>query len=122
MAGEVGGQAVIEPDLLAEVTNLVEAPLGIRGSFDPEYLELPREVLISVMKKHQRYFPVEKDGQLLPYFIAVTNRGETERSQELDLIIEGNEHVIRPGLQTQLSLWRRIASSPWRITCPRLIP
>ncbi|MFN2215253.1 MAG: glycine--tRNA ligase subunit beta [Anaerolineales bacterium] len=95
LAGEVGSQAVIEPDLLAEVTNLVEAPLGIRGSFEPKYLQLPREVLISVMKKHQRYFPVEKDGQLLPYFIAVTNRGESDRSQDLELIIEGNEHVIR---------------------------
>ena len=95
LAQEVEGQAVIEADLLSEVTNLVEAPLGIRGSFEPGHLELPREVLISVMKKHQRYFPVEKDGQLLPYFIAITNRGETERSQELDLITEGNEHVIQ---------------------------
>jgi glycyl-tRNA synthetase len=95
LAGEVGSQALIEQDLLAEVSNLVEAPLGIRGSFDQVYLELPREVLISVMKKHQRYFPVEKDGQLLPYFIAITNRGEADRSQSLDLIIEGNEHVIR---------------------------
>lgn len=94
-AGEAGGQAVIDPDLLAEVTNLVEAPLAVRGSFDPQHLELPREVLISVMKKHQRYFPVEKDGQLLPYFIAVTNRGEVDRKQDLDLVIEGNEHVIR---------------------------
>jgi glycyl-tRNA synthetase len=95
LAQEVGGQAVIGADLLTEVTNLVEAPLGVRGSFDPEHLELPREVLISVMKKHQRYFPVEKGGQLLPYFIAVTNRGETGRTQELDLIIDGNEHVIQ---------------------------
>ena len=95
LAEEIGGQAVVDADLLTEVTNLVEAPLGIRGSFDSEHLELPREVLISVMKKHQRYFPVEENGQLLPYFIAVTNRGESDRSQELDLIIEGNEHVIR---------------------------
>ena len=95
LAQEIGGRAAIEEDLLTEVTNLVEAPLGIRGSFDPKYLELPREVLISVMKKHQRYFPVEKEGHLLPFFIAVTNRGEAGRSQELDLIIEGNEHVIR---------------------------
>ncbi|GAH89115.1 unnamed protein product, partial [marine sediment metagenome] len=88
LAQEVGGQALIEADLLNEVTNLVEAPLGIRGSFNPKHLDLPREVLISVMKKHQRYFPVEKDEQLLPFFIAVTNRGETGRTQELDLIIE----------------------------------
>jgi len=95
LAGEVDGQAVIEADLLTEVSNLVESPLAVRGAFDKKHLELPREVLISVMNKHQRYFPVEKDGFLLPYFIAVTNRGETARTQELDLIIEGNEHVIR---------------------------
>jgi glycyl-tRNA synthetase len=95
LASEIKGTAVIEPDLLNEVTNLVEAPLGIRGAFDEEYLELPPEVLISVMKKHQRYFPVEENGKLVPYFIAVSNRGEKDRSQETDLIIEGNEHVIR---------------------------
>ena len=48
------------PGLLAEVTNLVEAPTALLGAFDPAHLELPGEVLISVMKKHQRYFPVEQ--------------------------------------------------------------
>ncbi len=94
LAKEIGGIAVIDSDLLAEVTNLVEAPRGVRGSFDPMFLELPEEVLISVMEKHQRYFPVEKDGQLLPYFIAISNRGDEHGDQNLELIIEGNEHVI----------------------------
>ena len=55
----------------------MEAPTALRGSFDPAHLNLPREVLISVMKKHQRYFPVVKRGnpeQLLPYFITVINK------------------------------------------------
>jgi glycyl-tRNA synthetase len=95
LAGEVGGEAVIEPDLLDEVTNLVEAPLGILGSFDPQFLQLPREVLISVMKKHQRYFPLEREGQLLPNFIAISNVGDKDRSRDIELIVEGNEHVIR---------------------------
>lgn len=95
LAAEVGGTAAKDPDLLEEVTNLVEAPLAIRGTFEKSHLELPPEVLISVMKKHQRYFPVEKDGKLLPFFIAVTNRGEKREDQDLDLIVEGNEHVIR---------------------------
>lgn len=95
LAKEIGGTAVIDSDLLTEVTNLVEAPLGVRGSFDAELLELPDEVLISVMKKHQRYFPVRKDGELLPYFIAVTNRGDATGDRNLELIVEGNEHVIR---------------------------
>ncbi|UCF29050.1 MAG: glycine--tRNA ligase subunit beta [Chloroflexota bacterium] len=95
LAAEVEGKAVQEEDLLEEVTNLVEAPFAVRGSFAEAHLELPKEVLISVMKKHQRYFPVEKNGQLLPYFIAITNRGEKRDDPDLDLVVEGNEHVIR---------------------------
>ncbi|MDF1499047.1 MAG: glycine--tRNA ligase subunit beta [Anaerolineales bacterium] len=91
LAAEVGG--IIPPDasLLDEVTNLVEKPTAIRGGFDESFLELPRPVLISVMKKHQRYFPVEKDGELLPYFITVRNGGE----EHLETVARGNEHVIR---------------------------
>ena len=94
LASEVGGSVPEDPGLLAEVTNLVEAPLALRGSFDASHLELPREVLISVMKKHQRYFPVQKDGRLLPYFIAVANR-DLSQLQDLELVVEGNQHVIR---------------------------
>jgi glycyl-tRNA synthetase len=95
LAAEVGGSAVVEEELLEEVTNLVEAPFAVLGSFNETHLELPPEVLISVMKKHQRYFPVEKAGKLLPYFIAVTNRGEKRDDHDLNLVVEGNEHVIR---------------------------
>ncbi len=91
LAQEVGGEIVDDPNLLAEVTNLVEKPTAFRGSFDDEFLELPREVLISVMKKHQRYFPIEKKGALLPYFISVRNGGEAH----LNTVTVGNENVIR---------------------------
>ena len=91
LAASVGGQALITPELLAEVANLVEKPLPFLGGFEPEFLALPKEVLISVMKKHQRYFPVEKDGKLLPYFVVVRN-GD---GQGLDLVRSGNEHVVR---------------------------
>jgi len=91
LAKEVGGEIVDDPNLLAEVTNLVEKPTAFRGAFDDEFLELPREVLISVMKKHQRYFPIEKKGALLPYFISVRNGGE----EHLDTVTVGNENVIR---------------------------
>jgi glycyl-tRNA synthetase len=120
LASEAGGQAVLEGDLLAEVTNLVEAPLGVRGAFDPRHLDLPREVLISVMKKHQRYFPVEKDGKLLPYFIAVTNRGEAERSQDLDLIIEGNEHVVQARFADAAFFVNEDTSQPLENYLPKL--
>ena len=91
LAVEVEGEVTPDPALLEEVTNLVEAPVALRGSFEPSYLDLPREVLISVMKKHQRYFPVESAGGLLPYFITVRNGDH----KGMDLVREGNEHVIR---------------------------
>ena len=91
LAKEVGGEIVDDPNLLDEVTNLVEKPTAFRGTFDDEFLELPREVLISVMKKHQRYFPIEKKGALLPYLISVRNGGEAH----LNIVTIGNENVIR---------------------------
>ncbi len=88
---EVGGSTKLDEDLLDEVNQLVEAPTALRGTFDPSHLELPDEVLISVMKKHQRYFPVlDGEGNLLPYFIAVRN-GD---SKGLDVVRNGNEQVI----------------------------
>lgn len=91
LAERAGGQVSDDPDLLDEVTNLVEYPTAIFGQFDPAFLSLPKEVLIAVMKKHQRYFPVMRDGQLLPCFIAVANG----RRDEVDLIRHGNEEVLR---------------------------
>ncbi len=89
---EVGASENIDSALLDEVTQLVEAPTALRGSFDQEHLKLPPEVLISVMKKHQRYFPVHAaDGRLMPYFIAVRNGSD----QYLDVVTDGNEQVIR---------------------------
>ncbi len=91
LATEVDGSVAPDPRLLAEVTHLVEAPTVFRGEFDPGYLELPDEVLVSVMKLHQRYFPVERGGSLIPYFIAVRNGG----GEHLAEVIHGNESVIR---------------------------
>ncbi len=58
LAAEVGGAIPDDPGLLDEVTDLVEQPTALRGSFADDYLRLPKEVLITVMKKHQRYFPI----------------------------------------------------------------
>jgi glycyl-tRNA synthetase len=100
LAEQVGGRAAEDPGLLSEVANLVEAPTALRGVFAPTHLNLPREVLISVMKKHQRYFSVfdrNQPDQLLPYFITVANKpaGGAEPFEGGELIVEGNEHVIR---------------------------
>ncbi len=89
-ASFVGGGALLADDLLAEVANLVEKPTAVLGNFNAEYLRLPREVLISVMKKQQRYFPIEKNGKLLPNFVAIRNGNE----ENLDIVQQGNEHVL----------------------------
>ncbi len=88
-----GGDAQkYDPALLDEVTNLVEAPTALRGSFDPAHLRLPADVLVSVMKKHQRYFPIySAEGSLLPYFVVVRN-GD---GHALDVVADGNEQVVR---------------------------
>jgi len=91
LARAVGGTLYNDPKLLDEVANLVEQPTVLRGTFESRFLELPRDVLITVMRKHQRYFAVEDaNGKLLPYFIAVRN-GDAEH---LDEVIHGNEHVL----------------------------
>ena len=92
LAAEVGGHIPDDPALLDQVTFLVERPTAFRGEFDAAYLEvLPPEALISVMKKHQRYFViVDKDGNLMPYFIGVRNGG----AEHLDIVTDGNEQVI----------------------------
>jgi glycyl-tRNA synthetase beta chain len=92
-ASVMGGVAAISPALLDEVTNLVEYPTAIVGKFAPEFLELPAEVIVTVMESHQRYFPVLKSKgstELLPYFITVSN-GDPAKSE---IIAAGNERVI----------------------------
>ncbi|MFM8425317.1 MAG: glycine--tRNA ligase subunit beta, partial [Chloroflexota bacterium] len=86
----VGGEAIIEDGLLNEVTNLIEMPTAVMGEFNSEFLTLPRDVLISVMKKHQRYFPIQKNGKLLAHFIAIRNGDDIH----IDIVREGNEHVL----------------------------
>ncbi len=69
-----GAQVISDPDLLDQVTNLVEEPQPVLGSFEERHLDLPREVLVQEMKSHQRYFSVtDASGKLLPRFVAVSN-------------------------------------------------
>jgi glycyl-tRNA synthetase beta chain len=80
-------------DLLEEVTNLVEHPVAVVGTFDPRFLAVPKEVLVTSMKKHQKYFPVFKDAsgeELLPYFVAVRNG----LSDNQVVVREGYERVL----------------------------
>lgn len=74
-AAEQGGKALIDQNLLEEVTYLVEYPVAVDGTFDDAYLDLPQEVPITSMQYHQRYFPIvdEKSGRLLPSFVGISN-------------------------------------------------
>ncbi|MGF1506940.1 MAG: glycine--tRNA ligase subunit beta, partial [Anaerolineae bacterium] len=91
-AAQVDGTIVDDPALLDEVTNLVEQPTAVLGSFAEDYLELPGPVLMTVMRKHQRYFAVvDEEGDLLNAFVTIRNGGK----QHLDTVAAGNEHVVR---------------------------
>ena len=96
LSKEVNGRVHEDEELLEEVTFLVENPVVIRGGFPERFLELPKEVLIHVMKDHQRYFSIiDGDGNLLPYFIAVANTP----GRDINTIIKGNERVLRARLE-----------------------
>lgn len=90
------GQVLFTSDaLLDEVTGLVEWPVALIGDFDPEFLALPKEVLISSMQDHQRYFPVvDAQGKLLPHFVTISNI----KTHDPARIIKGNERVLRARL------------------------
>jgi glycyl-tRNA synthetase len=91
LAASVHGEIPDDPPLLREVTHLVEYPTPVLGRFDESYLALPQEVLMAVMRKHQRYFPVMSSGKLLPYFVAVAN-GIYETPAAM---LHGYEEVLR---------------------------
>jgi len=94
-AKKIGGVAVIDPDLLDEVTALVEWPVALTGTFEQRFLQVPPEALIASMKEHQKYFHVvDANGKLMPNFITVANIASKDAAQ----IIDGNERVIRPRL------------------------
>ena len=101
-AKKAGGTVVDGEALYDEVTALVEWPVPITGSFDDGYLSLPREVVISTLTSHQRYFAVaDKSGKLLPRFITVANLDSTDPEQ----VKSGNERVIRPRLADAAFFW-----------------
>jgi glycyl-tRNA synthetase len=104
LAASVNGtvDVVGEAALLDEITNLVEEPVAILGGFDERYLELPQEILTTVMRKHQRYLPVRTtDGELLPHFIAVANG-----SCDHHAVRAGNEAVLRARYEDASFFWR----------------
>lgn len=91
LAKEKGGNYISDEGLLDEIVNINEYPTPFIGNFDEDYLKLPKEVIVTPMKDHQRYFPIENDNKtLLPYFISVRN-GD---SKGIDNVARGNEKVL----------------------------
>ncbi|MGP5297233.1 glycine--tRNA ligase subunit beta [Psychrobacter sp. CLB018] len=95
LADEVNADPIVPQDLLDEVTALVDFPIALRANFEPRFLQVPQEALISTMQADQKYFCLtDKAGKLQPYFIFITNIESKDPNQ----IIEGNEKVVRPRL------------------------
>nr|WP_040793811.1 glycine--tRNA ligase [Nocardia paucivorans] len=87
--------------LIDEITNLVESPTGILGRFDPKYLDLPEQILVTVMRKHQRYLPVHSEtGDLLPIFVTMAN-GDCDPH----IVRQGNESVLRARFEDAAFFW-----------------
>jgi glycyl-tRNA synthetase len=104
LAASVGGTIDVDAEaaLIDEITNLVEEPNAILGGFSETYLELPQEILTTVMRKHQRYLPVRTaEGALLPHFVAVAN-GACDH----DAVRAGNEAVLRARYEDASFFWR----------------
>lgn len=103
-ADALGGFALIDEDLLNEVTSLVEWPVAVAGDFNPQFLEVPAEALISSMQDHQKYFPViDNKEELLPHFITISNIDSLDMSQ----VKAGNERVISPRLSDAVFFWEQ---------------
>ena len=102
MAKKAKGHVVNGEALFDEVAALVEWPVPVLGNFDEAFLELPREVVVSTLTGHQRYFPIaDDDDALLPCFVTVANL----ESKEPDKVRDGNERVIRPRLADAAFFW-----------------
>ncbi len=97
-ANTINAQPILDEELIDEVTNLTEFPVGILGDFSPEYLILPKEVIITVCKVHQRFFNFERDGQLIPKFLAFSNTSVPDRA----VVQKGYEKVLKARLEDAL--------------------
>jgi glycyl-tRNA synthetase beta chain len=101
-AAACGGRLLDDPDLLQTVVNLNEAPSIVCGAFEERFLSLPKEILITVMREHQKYFSVlDHGGQLLPVFLAIVNL----ESDSQHIIQTGHERVLRARLADAAFFW-----------------
>lgn len=117
VAQQAGGNAVIDADLLEEVTALNEWPTAVVGEFDQSFLSVPSEALVSAMAGHQKYFHMlDADGKLMPNFITISNI----ESSNPESVKYGNERVIRPRLSDAKFFWDQDRKQPLDDFLPRL--
>jgi glycyl-tRNA synthetase beta chain len=117
VTGSADARAVFDEPLLEEVTALVEWPVALAGRFEERFLALPREVLVSTLQEHQRYFPVEDaGGALTPWFITVCNI----ESREPERVRAGNERVVRPRLADAAFFYAQDRRAPLAAFVPLL--
>ncbi|MDQ2694443.1 MAG: glycine--tRNA ligase subunit beta, partial [Pseudomonadota bacterium] len=117
IAASVGGQARIDPQVLTEVTALVEWPVALLGRFDERFLAIPPEVLITTMQGNQKYFPVtDGAGRLMPLFVAIANLESRDPQQ----VCAGNERVIRPRFADAEFFWNQDRRQPLLAQQPAL--
>jgi len=110
IAGEMGGRPVYDQELLWEITFLVEYPVPINGQFKDKFLQLPEEVLITSMQKHQRYLPVRNEEGLLPGFITFMSGPGGDK----ELVRFGNEKVLQARLDDAFFFFNEDSAIPLR--------
>lgn len=111
------GQSNADETLIQEVVNLVEMPFPLIGHFDTTYLELPESVLIQTMAKHQKYFPLFKNGKLTNAFCFIA---ESITEQNKTNVIEGNERVLKARLEDAKFFWEEDLKKPLETATPKL--
>jgi glycyl-tRNA synthetase beta chain len=108
-AEEISGMPMKDVELVATVSNLVEYPWAVCGSFERKFLDLPNPVLITVMKKHQNYFAIQdKNGRLMPYFVAVNNTVARDES----VVRKGHERVLKARLSDAVFFFNEDRKKP----------
>lgn len=97
-----GFKIEVDPALLDEVTAITEYPTALLGSFERDFLSVPKEVIITSMKENQRYFPVFEGKNLSNHFVVVSNA----ITNDDELVIRGNEKVLRARLSDAMFFWK----------------
>lgn len=116
-AQQLNAVPVVKEALLHEVASLVEYPVAIVGDFEPEFLEIPQEVLITTMQDNQKTFALTNaSGKMLPHFIAIANL----KSLDEKVVKKGNEKVIRPRFADAKFFWEQDLKRPLSAFSPKL--